>query len=70
MGPEIEIDRPCEWLSRSLGAARLKMIQKVATLSVLGVFSVLYLNEPRMWNHPVGFAFVTFGAFVIFNKWT
>jgi uncharacterized protein len=51
-------------------AAELKTIQEVITLSVFAVFSVLYLKEPLMWNHLVGFAFIAAGAFFIFHKWT
>ena len=50
-------------------AAQLKTIQEVITLSVFAVFSVLYLKEPLMWNHLVGFAFIAAGAFFIFHKW-
>ncbi|PZR00500.1 MAG: hypothetical protein DI533_08045 [Cereibacter sphaeroides] len=51
-------------------AAELKTIQEVITLSVFAIFSVLYLKEPLQWNHAVGFAFIAFGAFFIFHKWT
>lgn len=50
-------------------AAELKTIQEVITLSVFAVFSVLYLKEPLMWNHLLGFAFIALGAFFIFHKW-
>lgn len=50
-------------------AAELKTIQEVITLSVFAVFSVLYLKEPLMWNHLVGFACIAAGAFFIFHKW-
>jgi uncharacterized protein (DUF486 family) len=33
------------------------------------VFSVLYLKEPLMWNHLLGFACIALGAFFIFHKW-
>jgi uncharacterized protein len=51
-------------------AAELKTIQEVVTLSVFAVFSVVYLKEPLMWNHLVGFAFIAAGAFFIFHKWS
>ncbi len=51
-------------------AAELKTIQEVLTLSVFAVFSVLYLKEPLLWNHLVGFAFIATGAFFIFHKWS
>ncbi|MFN4193051.1 MAG: DMT family protein [Tabrizicola sp.] len=50
-------------------AAQLKTIQEVITLSVFAAFSVLYLKEPLMWNHLLGFAFIALGAFFIFHKW-
>lgn len=50
-------------------AAELKTIQEVITLSVFAVFSVLYLREPLMWNHVLGFGFIALGAFFIFHKW-
>jgi uncharacterized protein len=53
----------------AFSAAELKTIQEVITLSVFVVFSVLYLKEPLMWNHLIGFAFIAAGAFFIFHKW-
>ena len=50
-------------------AAELKTIQEVITLLVFAVFSVFFLKEPLSWNHLVGFAFITCGAFFIFHKW-
>ena len=50
-------------------AAELKTIQEVITLSVFVVFSVLYLKEPLMWNHLLGFGCIAVGAFFIFHKW-
>ncbi|MFN3993557.1 MAG: DMT family protein [Tabrizicola flagellatus] len=50
-------------------AAQLKTIQEVITLTVFAAFSVLYLKEPLMWNHVLGFAFIALGAFFIFHKW-
>lgn len=51
-------------------AAQLKTIQEVITLIVFAVFSTLYLKEPLGWNHALGFAFISLGAFFIFHKWT
>lgn len=48
-------------------AAELKTMQEVITLSVFGVFSVLYLGETLTWNHAVGFAFIGLGAFFVFK---
>jgi uncharacterized protein len=50
-------------------AAELKTIQEVVTLSVFAAFSVVYLKEPLDWNHAVGFALISAGAFFIFQKW-
>jgi hypothetical protein len=50
-------------------AAQLKTIQEVITLTVFAGFSVVYLKEPLMWNHLLGFAFIALGAFFIFHKW-
>jgi len=50
-------------------AAELKTIQEVITLVVFAVFSIFYLDEPLHWNHAIGFAFITAGAFFIFHKW-
>ena len=50
-------------------AAQLKAIQEVITLSVFAGFSVVYLKEPLGWNHCVGFALISAGAFFVFRKW-
>lgn len=50
-------------------AAQLKTIQEVITLTVFAGFSVVYLKEPLLWNHLIGFAFIALGAFFIFHKW-
>jgi uncharacterized protein (DUF486 family) len=50
-------------------AAQLKTMQEVITLVVFSVFSLLYLKEPISWNHLVGFALISAGAFFIFQKW-
>jgi len=50
-------------------AAQLKTIQEVITLTIFAGFSVLYLKEPLMWNHLLGFAFIAVGAFFIFHRW-
>lgn len=51
-------------------AAELKTIQEVITLSVFAVFSVVYLREPLLWNHVLGFGCIALGAFFIFHKWS
>ena len=48
-------------------AAQLKTIQEVITLSVFGVFSVVYLHQPVTWNQMIGFALIAGGAFFIFR---
>lgn len=50
-------------------AAQLKTIQEVISLTVFAGFSVFYLKESLSWNHALGFAFITLGAFFIFHKW-
>jgi uncharacterized protein (DUF486 family) len=50
-------------------AAELKTMQEVITLLVFAVFSLVYLKEPIGWNHLIGFALISAGAFFIFQKW-
>ena len=50
-------------------AAQLKTIQEIITLSVVPIFSVLYLDDKFKWNYGVGFAFIVIAAFFIFHKW-
>ena len=50
-------------------AAQLKTMQEVITLPVFAGFSLVYLKEPIGWNHLVGFALISAGAFFIFQKW-
>ena len=50
-------------------AAQLKTMQEVITLLVFAGFSLVYLKEPIGWNHLVGFALISAGAFFIFQKW-
>ena len=54
--------------SQVYSTAQLKTMQEAITLLVFAGFSVLYLKEPLGWNHAVGFAFITAGAFFIFQK--
>jgi uncharacterized protein (DUF486 family) len=48
-------------------AAQLKTIQEVITLTVFGVFSIVYLHQPVTWNQIVGFALIAAGAFFVFR---
>lgn len=48
-------------------AAQLKTMQEVITLSVFGVFSVVYLQQAITWNQVVGFALIAGGAFFVFR---
>lgn len=48
-------------------AAQLKTIQEVVTLSIFGVFSVVYLQQAFTWNQAIGFAFIALGAFFVFR---
>ena len=50
-------------------AAELQTMQEVITLLVFAVFSLVYLKEPIGWNHLIGFALISAGAFFIFQKW-
>ena len=43
-------------------------MQEVITLLVFAAFSIIYLKEAIGWNHLVGFAFISAGAFFIFHK--
>ncbi len=54
--------------SEIYSTAQLKTMQEVITLLVFAGFSVLWLKEPIGWNHLVGFAFISAGAFFIFHK--
>ena len=47
--------------------AQLKTIQEVVTLSIFGVFSVVYLQQAFTWNQAVGFALIAAGAFFVFR---
>jgi len=44
-------------------------MQVVITLLVFAGFSWVYLKEPLGWNHLVGFALNSAGAFFILLKW-
>ena len=57
------------WGSAVYSAAQLKTMQEVITLLVFAGFSLVYLKEPIGWNHLVGFALISAGAFFIFQKW-
>lgn len=48
-------------------AAQLKIIQEVITLTVFGVFSVLYLKQQFQWNYLVAFGFMIGAVFFVFN---
>jgi hypothetical protein len=47
--------------------AQLKTIQEVVTLSVFGVFSVVYLQQAVTLNQVIGFALIAAGAFFVFR---
>ncbi len=50
------------------GAAQLKTIPEVITLSAFMVFSAVHLGERVRWNHLVGFSFICLGAWFIFAQ--
>ena len=45
-----------------------KVIQEVITLSVFGVFTVLYFGDRLHWNHAVAAGCLVSGAFFMFHK--
>jgi hypothetical protein len=47
--------------------AQLKTTQEVITLSIFGVFSVVYLQQTFTWNQGIGFALIAAGAFFVFR---
>lgn len=49
--------------------AQLKTIQEVITLSVLSVFSILYLGEKMKCNYAAGFGCISLAVFFVFHKW-
>ena len=55
--------------SYQFSAAQLKTVQKIITLSIFPVFSVVYLDDKFRWNYGVGFAFIVIAAFFVFHKW-
>jgi uncharacterized protein len=55
--------------SYEFSVAQLKTIQRVITLTVFSVFSVLYLGQPIRSNYVVGFAMMVLAVAVIFKKW-
>lgn len=66
--PEYALQVPANRLGHgTFSAAELKTIQEVITLAVFAAFSVLYLREPLTWTHLAGFAFIAFGAFLVFQ---
>ena len=56
------------WGHAFWSAVELKTIQEVVTLTIFGVFSVLWLKEPLGWNHLAGFALIAAGAALVFQK--
>jgi len=55
--------------SYEFSAAQLKTIQEVITLTVFGVFSVVYLRQPLRWNYVAGFVLIVAAVAVIFKQW-
>lgn len=49
-------------------AAQLKIIQEVITLSVFGIFSIVYLKEGLKWNYLAAFCMMVAAVFFIFKK--
>ena len=44
-------------------------MQEVITLLIFSGFSLVDLTEPIGWNHLLGFALISAGAFFLFQKW-
>ena len=57
------------WGSAVYSTAQLKTMQEIITLIVFVGFSLAYLKEPIGWNHALGFALISAGAFFVFQKW-
>jgi len=55
------------WGYGQFTAVQLKTIQEVVTLTVFGVFSVVYLGQAVTLNQAVGFALIAAGAFFVFR---
>lgn len=47
---------------------QLKMIQEVITLTVFGVFAVIYLKEPVKWNYLASFVCILGAVYFMFKK--
>ena len=55
---------------RGFSAGELKVIQEVVTLSVFGVFAIVYLGEALRWNHLAAFVcLVGAAAFMFLDRW-
>ncbi|MBI3017769.1 MAG: DMT family protein [Deltaproteobacteria bacterium] len=52
----------------SFSAAQLKTIQEVISLTIFGIFSVLYLKEAFTLKCAAGFSFIALGAYLIFQR--
>jgi uncharacterized protein (DUF486 family) len=53
----------------ALSAAKLKIIYKVLTLLISGLFSVFYPEEELKWNYIVSFTLILTAVYVAFHKW-
>lgn len=47
---------------------QLKVIQEVITLSVFGVFSMIYFGDHLRWNHFAAFGCLVGAAFFMFHR--
>ena len=54
--------------AKTFSPDQLKVIQEVITLTVFGVFSVLYFHDRLHWNHFASFACLVAAAFFMFHK--
>jgi hypothetical protein len=54
--------------SQAYSPDQLKVIQEAITLSVFGVFTVLYFGDRLRWNHAAAAGCLVAGAFFMFHK--
>jgi len=55
--------------STQFATAQLKVMQEAITLTMFGVFSILYLKEQLKWNYIASFALIIVAVYVAFKDW-
>lgn len=48
--------------------AQLKVVQEVITLSIFGIFNVVYFGDRLKWNHGAAFACLVGSAYFMFRR--